>query len=56
MKKRSSTFTPDDSQYWDSPSTVVSYMRMFAVSGSRRAITDHAKVEMLRIQGRNVVY
>jgi general stress protein 26 len=41
-------FTPDDAQYWDSPGTVVSYVKMFAaaVSGIRPSIGDHAKVEM----------
>lgn len=41
-------FTPDDAQYWDSPGTVVSYIKMFAaaVSSNRPAIGDHAKVKM----------
>ncbi|MCG6121860.1 MAG: pyridoxamine 5'-phosphate oxidase family protein [Microvirga sp.] len=40
--------TPKDAQYWDSPGTVVSYIKMFAaaVSGSRPEIGDHAKVNL----------
>jgi general stress protein 26 len=40
--------TPSDAQYWDSPGTVLSYVKMAAaiVSDSRPAIGDHAKVEM----------
>jgi general stress protein 26 len=41
-------FTPSDAQYWDSPGTIVSYVKMFAaaVSSSRPEIGDHAKVTM----------
>jgi general stress protein 26 len=40
--------TPKDAQYWDSPGTVVSYVKMIAaaVSNTRPAIGDHAKVRM----------
>jgi general stress protein 26 len=40
--------TPSDAQYWDSPGTVLSYVKMAAaiVSDSRPAMGEHAKVEM----------
>ena len=40
--------TPKDAQYWDSPGTVVSYVKMLAaaVSNSRPAIGDNAKVSL----------
>jgi general stress protein 26 len=40
--------TPKDAQYWDSPGTVVSYVKMFAaaVSDTRPAIGDSAKVTL----------
>jgi general stress protein 26 len=39
---------PKDAQYWDSPGTVLSYVKMLAaaVSDSRPAIGDTAKVEL----------
>jgi general stress protein 26 len=42
------TVTPRDAQYWDSPGTVLSYVKMAAaiVSDSRPAMGEHAKVEM----------
>jgi general stress protein 26 len=40
--------TPKDAQYWDSPSTVASYIKMFAaaVSNSRPAVGNHAKTDL----------
>lgn len=40
--------TPKDAQYWDSPGTVVSYIKMFAaaVSDTRPDVGDNAKVRM----------
>lgn len=40
--------TPKDAQYWDSPGTIVSYIKMFAavVSDTRPEIGDNAKVRM----------
>jgi general stress protein 26 len=40
--------TPKDAQYWDSPGTVVSYVKMLAaaVSDSRPAMGDNAKVNL----------
>lgn len=40
--------TPRDAQFWDSPGTVVSYVKMLAaaVSDTRPAIGDSAKVKM----------
>lgn len=40
--------TPKDAQYWDSPGTVVSYVKMIAaaVSDSRPAVGDNAKVDL----------
>ncbi|AID31175.1 general stress protein [Mesorhizobium sp. SEMIA 3007] len=40
--------TPKDAQYWDSPGTVVSYVKMLAaaVSDSRPEIGDSGKVRM----------
>jgi len=42
------TVTPGDAQYWDSPGTVLSYVKMAAaiVTDSRPAVGEHAKVEM----------
>jgi general stress protein 26 len=42
------TVTPEDAQYWDSPGTVISYVKMAAaiVSDTRPAVGEHAKVEM----------
>ncbi len=39
---------PKDAQYWDSPGTVVSYVKMIAaaVSGSRPDMGDNAKVDL----------
>jgi general stress protein 26 len=38
--------TPKDAQYWDSPGTAVSYIKMFAASvfDSRPGMGDHPKV------------
>lgn len=40
--------TPRDAQYWDSPGTVVSYVKMLAAAatGSKPEIGDSAKVRM----------
>src|SRR4051812_39474874 len=40
--------TPKDAQYWDSPGTAVSYVKMLAaaMTDSRPAIGDCAKVEL----------
>ncbi len=40
--------TPKDAQYWDSPGTVVSYVKMLAaaVSDSRPDMGDNAKVDL----------
>lgn len=40
--------TPRDAQYWDSPGTVLSSVKMAAaiVTDSRPAVGEHAKVEM----------
>lgn len=40
--------TPDDAEYWDSPGTVVSYVKMAAaaVTGTRPDIGDNRKVAM----------
>lgn len=40
--------TPKDAQYWDSPGTVVSYVKMLAaaVSSSRPDMGDNAKVSL----------
>ena len=40
--------TPDDAEYWDSPGTVVSYVKMAAaaVSGARPDIGENRKVSM----------
>jgi len=40
--------TPKDAQYWDSPGTVMSYVKMFAatVSSARPAVGDNAKVNL----------
>lgn len=40
--------SPQDAQYWDSPGTVTSYIKMVAaaVSGARPAVGDNAKVEL----------
>lgn len=40
--------TPKDAQYWDSPGTILSYVKMAAavVSDSRPAVGESAKVEM----------
>ena len=40
--------TPKDAQYWDSPGTVVSYVRTLdaAMTDSRPAIGDSAKVNL----------
>ena len=40
--------SPKDAQYWDSPGTAVSYIKMAAaaVSNTRPAMGDHAKVNM----------
>jgi general stress protein 26 len=40
--------TPKDAQYWDSPGTVVSYIKMLAaaVSDARPDVGDNAKVRM----------
>ena len=41
-------FTPDDAEFWDSPGTVISYVKMAAaaVTGSRPDIGDNRKVAM----------
>lgn len=41
-------FTPKDAQYWDSPGTVVSYVKMLAaaISGAKPDLGDNAKVEL----------
>ena len=40
--------TPDDAEYWDSPGTVISYVKMAAaaVSGTRPDIGENRKVSM----------
>lgn len=40
--------TPDDAEFWDSPGTVISYVKMAAaaVTGSRPDIGDNRKVSM----------
>ncbi len=40
--------TPDDAEYWDSPGTVVSYVKMAAaaISGTRPDIGENRKVSM----------
>ena len=40
--------TPDDAEFWDSPGTVISYVRMAtaAVTGTRPEIGDNRKVAM----------
>src|SRR5690242_1822557 len=40
--------TPDDAEFWDSPGTVISYVKMAsaAVTGSRPEIGDNRKVSM----------
>lgn len=40
--------TPDDAEFWDSPGTVVSYVKMAAaaVTGSRPDVGDNRKVAM----------
>ena len=40
--------TPDDAEFWDSPGTVVSYVKMAAaaISGNRPEIGDHRKVSL----------
>lgn len=40
--------TPKDAQYWDSPGTVASYVKMLAaaVSDTRPAVGDNAKVNL----------
>lgn len=40
--------TPKDAQYWDSPGTAVSYVKMMAaaVSGSKPDMGDNAKVDL----------
>jgi general stress protein 26 len=41
-------FTPDDAEFWDSPGTVISYVKMAAaaVSGTRPDTGDNRKVAM----------
>lgn len=41
-------FTPDDAEFWDSPGTVISYVKMAAaaISGTRPDIGDNRKVAM----------
>lgn len=41
-------FTPDDAEYWDSPGTVISYVKMAAaaVSDTRPDIGENRKVSM----------
>jgi hypothetical protein len=40
--------TPDDAEFWDSPGTVISYVKMAAVAatGSRPDLGDNRKVTM----------
>jgi len=40
--------TPDDAEFWDSPGTVISYVKMAAaaISGSRPEIGDNRKVSL----------
>ncbi len=40
--------TPDDAEYWDSPGSVISYVKMAAaaVTGTRPNIGDNRKVAM----------
>ena len=42
------TITPDDAEFWDSPGTVISYVKMAAaaVTGTRPEIGDNRKVAM----------
>jgi len=39
---------PKDAQYWDSPGTVVSYIKMLAaaVTDAKPALGDNAKVQL----------
>ena len=41
-------FTPDDAEFWDSPGSVISYVKMAAaaVTGSRPDLGDNRKVAM----------
>jgi general stress protein 26 len=41
-------FTPDDAEYWDSPGTAVSYVKMAAaaISNTRPALGENRKVSM----------
>ncbi|MDP3693026.1 pyridoxamine 5'-phosphate oxidase family protein [Bradyrhizobium sp.] len=41
-------FTPDDAEFWDSPGTVISYVKMAtaAVTGTRPELGDNHKVAM----------
>lgn len=41
-------FTPDDAEYWDSPGTVISYVKMAAAAatGSRPDLGENRKVSM----------
>ena len=41
-------FTPDDAEFWDSPGTVISYVKMAAaaVTGTRPEVGDNRKVAM----------
>jgi general stress protein 26 len=40
--------TPDDAEYWDSPGTIVSYVKMAAaaVTGTRPDIGENRKISM----------
>jgi general stress protein 26 len=42
------TFTPDDAEFWDSPGTVISYVKMAAaaVSNTRPEVGENRKVSM----------
>lgn len=42
------TVVPEDAEYWDSPGTIVSYVKMAtaAMTGSRPAIGDNKKVNL----------
>lgn len=42
------TVTPEDAQYWDSPGTVLSYVKMLAavVADRRPDLGEHAKVKL----------
>jgi general stress protein 26 len=44
--------TPQEAQYWDSPGTTISYVKMLAatVSNARPAVGDTAKIQLWRVR------